>query len=238
MKTLSVLLLFAVISMLGLNADDLSLTDGRIFKNAKLFSPSATDIAVIHDGGVENISLDLLPPDIRSNYYQVDKVVRQNAKAERPNAVTSDARSRSLGIRNIGNVTNSTEAMDAVVLVNTYDRAGEFLGHGTGFYLGDGGHVVTNVHVVDGSSTVEIVERDGDSFTLDSCMFAIPCRDFAVLKVETAPEFYFQIAGVPEIADKVAVLGILWKKDGPIPQERLNRHMIMAISFTTPYPLS
>lgn len=201
-------IIFLVCCLVSVNAfgGDLELTDGRILKDARLLSPSSTDIAVIHAGGVENISFDLLPAEIRSNYAQA--ISSLSLKAQTKTLVNpSSETTPELGVKNIGNVTNATEAMDAVVLVNTYDESGEFLGHGTGFYFGNCGHVVTNVHVIDGATTVEVVEQDGDKFTLESCLFAIPCRDFAILKVDTDPDFYFRIAGVPEIKDKVVALG-------------------------------
>lgn len=198
------MLLSFVVCSVTIQALDLELSDGRILKNAKLLSPSAVDVAVIHSGGVENIPLSLLPEELRAEYEAKPVSVVRPPATDKLKITKPEP---SLGLRNIGNVTNANEALDAVVLVNTYDASGDFLGHGTGFYVGEAGHIITNVHVVDGASSVEIVERDGDSFKFNRCLFAIPCRDFAVLKVEAKPEYYFKISEVPAIDDKVVVIG-------------------------------
>jgi hypothetical protein len=203
-KATAIMLLALIVYSVTVQAIDLELSDGRVLKNAKLVSPSDVDIAVIHSEGVENIPLSLLPEELRAEYEAKTASVVRPEVTDKPKLTEAH---RSLGLKNIGNVSNANEAFDAVVLVNTYDDSGNFLGHGTGFYVGEAGHVITNVHVVDGESAVEIVERDGDSFTINTCLFAIPCRDFAVLKVETKPEYFFKVSEVPAIDDKVVVIG-------------------------------
>ncbi|MEO0534666.1 MAG: HhoA/HhoB/HtrA family serine endopeptidase [Cyanobacteria bacterium P01_A01_bin.123] len=58
-------------------------------------------------------------------------------------------------------------------------------GVGSGFVFDNDGHILTNAHVVDGASTVQITLKDGRSF--DGTVLGVdPLTDVAVVKVEAA----------------------------------------------------
>lgn len=189
------------------DATDITLTDGRVLEQAKLLSPSATDVVIMHKGGIENVSLKLIP----DSFLEAQGIakIQQSKKLENdiPYKQEEALPTRRIGIKNVGNVSTEQQAMDAVLLINIFDENGTFLGHGTGFYLGPDGFVVTNTHVIVGASYAEIVEKNGDTFRVDSCEYAIPSRDFAILKIEEKPKYFFKIADVPKVGDEVAVLG-------------------------------
>lgn len=69
----------------------------------------------------------------------------------------------------------------AVVTLRTFDAAGRPLGLGSGFVV-DGGRVVTNAHVVEGASRVEVFDV-GDRLlgTVDHAVGLSPAADLAVL---------------------------------------------------------
>lgn len=188
-------------------ATDLTLADGRVLEQAKPLSPSATDVVIMHKGGIENVPFNLIPDEFLEaqgiSKTQKSKKLENNIPYKQKEALPT----RRLGIKNVGNVSTEQQAMDAVLLINIFDENGTFLGHGSGFYLGPDGFVVTNTHVIVGASYAEIVEKNGDTFRVDSCEYAIPSRDFAILKIEEKPRYFFKIADVPKIGDEVAVFG-------------------------------
>ena len=188
-------------------ATDLTLADGRVLEQAKLLSPSATDVVIMHKGGIENVPFNLIPDEFLEaqgiSKTQKSKKLENKIPYKQKEALPT----RRLGIKNVGNVSTEQQAMDAVLLINIFDENETFLGHGTGFYLGPDGFVVTNTHVIVGASYAEIVEKNGDTFRVDSCEYAIPSRDFAILKIERKPKYFFKITDVPEIGDEITALG-------------------------------
>lgn len=77
----------------------------------------------------------------------------------------------------------------SVVRVNTFVNQGNLLdssGVGSGFVYDANGHIVTNAHVVHGSSQVEITFSDG-SIVAGTIIGEDPHSDLAVIEVESLP---------------------------------------------------
>lgn len=60
------LVLFAVVA--AARADDITLTDGRAFKDAKVLSQTPTHVTIRHAAGMNQISKAVLPDDLRAKY--------------------------------------------------------------------------------------------------------------------------------------------------------------------------
>jgi S1-C subfamily serine protease len=85
--------------------------------------------------------------------------------------------------------------------------AGMDVATGTGFYVTDSGHLVTNHHVIEGASKIEIL-TDGRSIPAQ-LVASDSENDLAILKVEiTPPDFlYFADSAEISIGDQVFTIG-------------------------------
>src|SRR5216683_3354697 len=85
---------------------------------------------------------------------------------------------------------------------------GAVTGQGSGFFISADGYAVTNNHVVDGASKVEVTTDDGKTYTAK--VFGTDARtDLALIKVEGSPNFPFAKLSdtKPRIGDWVLAVG-------------------------------
>jgi S1-C subfamily serine protease len=78
------------------------------------------------------------------------------------------------------------ETQSAVVLISGIERSavgGRPRKIGSGFFIDPAGLVVTNYHVIKGSSSLSVQLHNGSSFIPEMIVFASPEKDFAILKV-------------------------------------------------------
>ena len=87
-------------------------------------------------------------------------------------------------------------------------RAPQAMSQGSGFFVSQDGYVVTNNHVVDKASSVELVTDDGKTLTA-KVIGTDPRTDLALLKVNESGNYPFvQLAsGKPRIGDWVLAVG-------------------------------
>ena len=100
-------------------------------------------------------------------------------------------------------------ASPAVITLNTYNASGRQTGLGSGFFLSDG-RIVTNRHVVEGSSRVEAVTQD--SRRLGTAQYAEAVggstADLAILPRVTNPPATLPLArALPEVGEAIVVIG-------------------------------
>jgi len=74
---------------------------------------------------------------------------------------------------------------NAVVLIKTFNKAGQGIGQGSGFILTSDGTVITNYHVIDGADRVQVILTDGRTFNAGSVKYDSQ-RDIAALKLNGA----------------------------------------------------
>src|SRR5207253_5945849 len=81
-------------------------------------------------------------------------------------------------------------------------------GQGSGFFISADGYAVTNNHVVDKASTVEVTADDGKTYTA-TVIGTDPRTDIALIKVEGRSDFrYVQLAeAAPRVGDWVLAVG-------------------------------
>jgi serine protease Do len=85
---------------------------------------------------------------------------------------------------------------------------GVMMGQGSGFFISPDGYAVTNNHVVDGASKVEVTTDDGKTYT--ARVIGTDARtDVALIKVEGGADFPFAklAAGKPRTGDWVLAVG-------------------------------
>lgn len=74
---------------------------------------------------------------------------------------------------------------DSVVSIKVQTETGD--GQGSGFVYDDNGHIVTNQHVIDGATDIEVVFSNGDRVS-STLVGADKYSDIAVLKVSDMPD--------------------------------------------------
>lgn len=87
-------------------------------------------------------------------------------------------------------------------------RHDRVVGQGSGFFISADGYVVTNNHVVDGASEVDVTMTDGKSYTA-KVIGTDPRTDVALLKVDGKGDFPWVklAASAPRVGDWVVAVG-------------------------------
>jgi putative serine protease PepD len=80
-------------------------------------------------------------------------------------------------------------------------------GGGTGFFITETGVIVTNQHVVSGSTSVKVITSRGDSLT-SSAIYSSADRDLALIKVDGIGYPYLRLANPATIAAGADVVAI------------------------------
>ncbi len=98
-------------------------------------------------------------------------------------------------------------ASRSVVLLKTFDRMGTETGQGTGFIV-PGGWAVTNHHVVDGASRIEVVTVDKVAVPAKELLVDDERNDLAVLRLAEHVLVPLELRdGAPTIGERVMVVG-------------------------------
>ena len=71
-------------------------------------------------------------------------------------------RSVSQGQENLPTIIKRVEP--SIVVILTYNKQGQLLGQGTGFFINKEGDVITNHHVLQGASRAEVKTNDGKTY--------------------------------------------------------------------------
>ena len=102
------------------------------------------------------------------------------------------------------------EIQPAVVTVITYDINRRVSGFGSGFFSDPNGHVITNLHVVDGAYDAEVRLHNGTVLAVQAVAAEDPMTDLVRLRVERPvkdPKWIAVAANPPRIAETVVVVG-------------------------------
>ena len=98
----------------------------------------------------------------------------------------------------------------AVVTVITYDKDNKPLGQGSGFFIDNKGHLITNYHVLKGAYSAEVKTYSGKKYPINfiiadneisdlvKILVDIPEKSFSWLKVTEA---------IPDVAERILVVG-------------------------------
>jgi S1-C subfamily serine protease len=93
------------------------------------------------------------------------------------------------------------DAMTAVVLVTAGDKSG------SGFFVGSTGLLLTNAHVVEGSSRIAIHTTSGESFLATPVRISTE-RDLALLKVSVTPQIALRLGSSSSVSVGTDVVAI------------------------------
>ncbi len=98
----------------------------------------------------------------------------------------------------------------SVVTVITYKKTGEALGLGSGFWINEDGHVITNRHVLEGAYRAEIKIAGGRVFNVKKVVGEDEDGDLIRVSTDAPRNVVIPLtvsASFPEIAERVIVIG-------------------------------
>jgi tetratricopeptide (TPR) repeat protein len=98
----------------------------------------------------------------------------------------------------------------SLVTVLTYDRDGEFLGQGNGFFIGNNGDVITNVHVLQGAASAQVKTAYKKVYAVTGVLALDKEGDLARVSVDIPPRAVCPLTfstNLPETGERVIVIG-------------------------------
>lgn len=104
------------------------------------------------------------------------------------------------------------------VAIETFDARGQSLSRGSGFFIAPD-RIITNRHVIERSSRVEIHLVDGKKFVVRGVLAVDGEGDLALLKVEVPPDFAVPLPigqSVPQEGESVVVVGNPFGLEGSV----------------------
>jgi len=95
----------------------------------------------------------------------------------------------------------------SVVVVMSFDRFGQPLAIGSGFYIGDGTAIATNYHVIQGAGSVRVRGSEGLVSTIDTVLAVDPARDLALLESQSRGSGLRLSPQTPDIGEAIIAIG-------------------------------
>ena len=106
------------------------------------------------------------------------------------------------------NIYKKIEPSVFVILAN--DSQDTLLNQGTGFFINKSGEMITNFHIIDKSSKVNVITPDGHTYPVKNLLAKDISSDLACLSVDISPQTIFPLiinTSPPEIGDDIFVIG-------------------------------
>ncbi len=98
----------------------------------------------------------------------------------------------------------------AVVLIETFDKDNKPLGQGSGFFINDKGHIITNHHVIKGAYRVTVKTSSGKEYPVDGIIAKDLTADIVKLAVNLSDAntaFLNLSVNVPSEGEDIVVIG-------------------------------
>jgi S1-C subfamily serine protease len=98
----------------------------------------------------------------------------------------------------------------SIVVVITHNHQGKILGQGTGFFVNREGDVITNRHVLEGASTVEIKTNGGEIYKVKRILADDKEGDLIRLEIDLQGDTTRPMpmsASSPEVGERIFVIG-------------------------------
>ena len=98
----------------------------------------------------------------------------------------------------------------AVVTVITYDKNNKALGQGSGFFINNKGHLITNYHVLRGAYSAEAKTYSGKKYPIKLVVGENENIDLIKVLVDIPEESVHRVKvtkDVPEVAERILVIG-------------------------------
>ncbi len=104
----------------------------------------------------------------------------------------------------------SKRVRPAVVLIETLDKDNNPLGLGSGFFINDKGHLITNRHVIEGAYSATAKIMSGDVYLIEGVLAADAYSDVVKLAVkieEGKTSFVEPVKTLPSVGEDIVVVG-------------------------------
>jgi tetratricopeptide (TPR) repeat protein len=98
----------------------------------------------------------------------------------------------------------------SVVLITAYDKDGNPLAQGSGFFISESGDLITNIHVLQGSTRAEVKTSDGKIFPIKFVITEDKQADIIQVKADISKTQIHPLMisrSLPEVGEKVVVIG-------------------------------
>ena len=98
----------------------------------------------------------------------------------------------------------------STVVILTYDKEGEILGQGSGFFISQNGDVITNWHVLQGANRAEIKTAQGKVYPINKIVAEDKEADIIRVSVDIPLKAIFPLqvsVSIPEAGERIVVIG-------------------------------
>ncbi len=98
----------------------------------------------------------------------------------------------------------------SIVVILTYNKEGEILGQGSGFFINQEGDVITNYHVLQGATRAMIKTNDGREYPVEKILAEDKAGDLIQVAVKIPKEAVRPLpimTTLPEVGEKIIVIG-------------------------------
>lgn len=96
---------------------------------------------------------------------------------------------------------------NSIVIIMTTDGTGELSGLGSGFFVGDGSRIVTNLHVIKGGKRIFVKTPKGEPFEIKQVANYSEATDLAILVALTQGSALNLRTNTPEIGSSIIAIG-------------------------------
>ncbi|MCK4407590.1 MAG: tetratricopeptide repeat protein [Bacteroidales bacterium] len=98
----------------------------------------------------------------------------------------------------------------SIVVIVTYDKEGEILSQGSGFFISQNGDIITNLHVLQGASHANIKIAQGNVYPITYIVAENNEDDIIRVSVDIPPNFVRPLSintSIPEVGERIIVIG-------------------------------
>ena len=98
----------------------------------------------------------------------------------------------------------------SVVVILAYDKERKAIGQGSGFFINDKGHIITNRHVLEGANYAEVKTVDGRLYPVKKVLAENSGVDLIYISVDITKEWVHPLSisnFIPEVGERVVVIG-------------------------------
>jgi tetratricopeptide (TPR) repeat protein len=98
----------------------------------------------------------------------------------------------------------------STVVILTYDKEGEILGQGSGFFISQNGDIITNWHVLQGASRAEVKTAQGKVYPINKIVAEDKEADIIRVSVDVPLKAIYPLSisdSIPEVGEPVVVIG-------------------------------
>lgn len=101
------------------------------------------------------------------------------------------------------------KAKTSIVTIKVYDKVGNNIGLGTGFFVSNNGKIVTNYHVIENAISVKVELENGEKFNDVYLLSSSQQRDIAVIKIPVENVTFIALGDDNKIkqGDQIYVIG-------------------------------